>query len=334
MKKKRLGILILGLVLILAGTIFAFEQTLTVNILPPTLEILSPLSNQVYQTNTIPLIIKINDNRAVKNIWIIDSNSGKGLEHLCTNCQSYNQPRYFSDGFHTITIKVDFDDSCPGCGQCIEKTVSFLIDSKSSIYINQSGVLKKASYRDLINYLLYVDFNLVHKNDYLPDDSCSIRANKGTAFVNGKNFGNLNKLNFYTIGSLNQGQFELTTQSNRAFVSFKFKLENITENSETTLRVLISDKKTKKLAVLELDKASKKVNIIGTNFNFTGLEAYFTDGCSMEKKNFYFLINKGLKKKDISEVRKILTENPIFIAMHENLKFLFTPSWKLKIFFS
>ena len=326
MNKKILGILIVGIIAI-AGIVSAAmtaTQNLTVTIVPGILNIMSPVEGNIYQSNHIPVTFNLTSPYNVKNIWLIDNGA---LSPLCSKCKSFSENIFFSEGNHSVTIKVEFENN-----NSIEKKINFFIDSMSDIYLLSSGGLKKASSKDITNYLFNYDFSVIYKNEPAPEDSCSIRAKGGNATINEEEFGTNNKLNFYSVSSIEQGQGELYAQKNRKVFSLKFKVDKIIENSEEFLIIEISGKNNQK-AVLEFDRVSKKININGEDFSFADLNVNFIEGCTMKKSHFYFLEKEAKVQKNIDDIRNILTQNPIFIKKYENLKFLFSKYWWFFQFF-
>jgi len=224
------GIMLLSFVI--AGNA---SQNVTVTVVPGIMNVFSPIDNYVYQINRVPVNVTMDIGAInVTNLWIME---GKDKSLLCSKCKNYFGYKYFADGSHSIIIKADFANK-----ESIQQTINFEVDSSSYIYIIKNGVLKKAAIQDIINYLFNYNFTIVHKNELAPEDSCSVRANKGNANVNSISFGSRNNINFYYVNKIEQGQVELSMQNDRKYLSYKYKIINISENSQDYLRVLASDR--------------------------------------------------------------------------------------------
>ncbi|MCX6748924.1 MAG: hypothetical protein NT076_04940 [Candidatus Pacearchaeota archaeon] len=301
------------------GANSAYQQVI-VNVVPGFLNINSP-TNQIYQTNRIILNFSvITGSNKVKDVWLIE---GKNLEHLCSKCTEYSKETYFSNGYHQITIKSEFFS-----GEFVQETVNFYVDSSSDVYILNNNVLKKATAKDIVNYLFNYNFSLVYKNELTPEDSCSINAKNGNATFNGEGFGNNNKLSFYSILSMQQGQGSFSAQMSRKRLSFNFKVKETIENSETTMKLLVIDS-TGGESTIELNKMNKTIIIIGNNLSIKDMKVSSIEGCGAKRSNFYFLENNGKQTNSIEDVRKTLIANPIFVGKYEGLKYLFEQYWRI-----
>ncbi len=325
---KKTILIIMGLIL-LVGTVFAntdtVQTTLKANVLP-SIELFSPIDGKIYQTNDILVDFNIRTNQKIKDVRLIDNNM---LRPLCSKCNNYSKVLNFPDGQHISIIRVYFEN-----GDFIEKNITFFVDSSSDVYIiDNQGILKKATSKEILDYLFNFEFNITRKTDFILDNSCSIRARGGSAVINNKDFGSNNKLNFYVVSSIKQGQVELTAQKGRDFVSYKFKLLKIIESTKDLLKIEIQETKTGNIAILELDKINNKTSIKNSNIAFESMNVYFIDGCNMQKRNYYML-DKGSKiTRSIEAIRKILNDNPIFIKKYGNLRNLFSDYWKILYYF-
>ena len=292
-------------------------QQVTVTVVPGFLHINSPVE-KVYQKNNIPVNIQVQTPLDIENIIMIDNSD---LSYLCSKCKSIQETRFFSNGKHNLTIQVRFKT-----GDIIEGSVNFEVDSISDIYIKNSAGLKKATAKDMADYLLHYNFTITHKNETAPDDSCSVRADDGLAVFSGIN-STRNKLNFYSITSLEQGQGELSAQSKNKVFSLNFNVKKTLENSESFLRLDIEGKSKKEKAVLEYDKKNEKIKITGENFSFNNMSIYFVKGCSARRESFYLLEKTVRVSRSIEEVRELLNNNPIFIEKQQSLNVFYTTFW-------
>lgn len=320
---KGIIISLLFMLVMLTGAVNAqsASQQVTVTVVSGFLNVYSPV-DKVYQENKIPLSVEITTPYEVTGLWMTD---GRENLYLCSKCKIYNKDTFFKSGKHEITITARLSN-----GDSLEKGVSFQVDSGSSVYIQTSSGLRKASAKNIVDYLFHYNFTLELKNEMAPEDSCSVRARNGNSTLNGNGFGNNNKLNFYSIQSIEQGQIELSMQNKRKTVSYKFKVASTLENSDSLLKMSLIDRKNNE-AILEFDKLGKKASIYGNNFSVQDMEAYFVSGCSASKESFWLLKKEnGRINRNIEDVRQILTDNPILISRFESLKFLFTSNWKLK----
>jgi len=282
-------------------------QQVTVTVVPGFLNIYSPEEGRIYQENNIPVDIQVQTSLDIAGIIIIDNSD---LSYLCSKCKSYSEERYFSDGKHDIVIRIDFDNN-----ESVEKHVSFIVDSKSNIYIHSNGILKKATSKNIADYLLHYNFTISHKDEAAPDDSCSVRAKSKNA-----------SLNFYSITSIEQGQGTLSGKINKKTFSLNFKVNKTIESSDNFLILNIEGRKKEK-AVLEFDKLNNKVKVTGANFSFDNLGVYFVKGCSAKKQNFYLLEKGNRITRSIEDIRKLLDENPVFIGRYENLRIFYNQFW-------
>ena len=329
MGKKILLIIISIAIILLLRDISAssLNQKVTAKVVISILNVSSPIENIVYQTNNIPVILNVKTSQKIKNIWIIDNNK---LKPLCSKCNDLSKIMSFTEGQHQIKIRVDFENK-----DTLEKTINFLVDSISDIYIiNNQGILKKPTSNEMYDYLFNFDFNITYKTDYVLDDSCSIRAKGGQAIINKKDFGSNNKLNFYVVSRIEQGQIELTAQKDRSFVSYKFKLNKIIESTKDLLKIEIQETKTKEIAILELDKVKNKTRILSNNISLNAMDVYFMNGCHLGKRTYYLLEKGSRITRSIETIRNILIQNPIFLKKYDNLKILFSPYWRILYYLS
>lgn len=127
--KRGVGIVEIILILTLVGTITAitFQQNVTVNIVPGTMDVFSPLEGVIYDTRMIPINISLSDHAIFRYAKFIDGNGS--LVTLCRNCNSYGfdnvKLKPFDDGFHQLRIVAIFD------GGEVEEIVAFFVDSKA-----------------------------------------------------------------------------------------------------------------------------------------------------------------------------------------------------------
>lgn len=299
------------------------EQGISAKVVPGIIDIYSPVSETVFQDNLVLFDLKIRSfSNTVKNLWLIEGNN---MKLLCSGCDEFNKEIFFSSGDHAIRLKAEFVN-----GDIAEKETSFTIDANSNIYLSSNGLVKKATTKELLNYLENYDFKISYKREKVPDDFCSIRAKDGNVIIGDDDFGTNGKVNLYSVLKLDNGQGSLSAQKNRKRFSLSFKVTNTLENSDELLKLEIADKKSDAEFILEYDKVNKKVKITGDNLLIDEMNAYFVEGCSSKKDTFY-LIEKGKKmKRSTEEIRKILRENPIFVNRYENLRFVFKSFWKVR----
>ncbi len=310
-------ILLFGMAGVMAQTAI---QQVTVTVTLGIIDINSP-AEKLYQENNIPLTLSVTTPRDISTISMTDN--GK-MSYLCSKCNAIEKSIYFSNGKHSLNITVKFKN-----GEIISREILFEVDSGSEVYIMTSAGLKKATARDIANLVLYYNFTIAHMNDFAPEDSCSVRAKGGNATVNGINFGSNNKLNFYSITSIEQGQGEFSSQLGRKFFSFKFKVNQTIENSNKMLELEIYNTKTKEKMILEFDKIENLIKILDNKFSVESMNINFLKGCSTRKKGFY-LLEKGKRfDRSIEEARQIILDNPIFVGNYESLKSLFSLYWRI-----
>ncbi len=323
---KQLVILI-AITIMLINLVYAMNiaQTVKVTVVPGFLNVYSPL-NKIYQSNQILINLSVNTNLKVDSIFFTEN---KEKTSLCSHCNNYANNLYFLEGKHNITIKVDFTNH-----ESVTKNIIFTVDSNSEVYILSGDILKKATSKDIVNYLFNYNFTIIYENDTTaPEDSCSVVASKGNATLNSTNFGNINNINFYSITSIEQGQGAFTAQKGKTRISISFIINKTLQNSDNLLELQILNTKTKEPYVVDFNKTSKTVTLTSQNLSIVNMKVSSSKGCSSKKASFYFLQNNGKTSRTIQEVRQILNDNPIFLARHQNLNFLFTISWQLKKLF-
>lgn len=319
------GIIIFMLIsILLAGTIYAqtTTQQVTVTVVSGFLNVYSPVEGKIYQKNLIPVIANITTPLDIDTVSLMDNNV---IIDTCAKCKQVSKEIYFSDGEHTLTVRARFKS-----GDIIEKSVSFFVDSSSDIYILANAGLKKATAKDVVDYLFHYNFTLIHKNEMAPDDACSVRAKNGNATMNGITFGNKNSLNFYSKLSLESGEGEIQAQNKGKYYGYRFKVNKVFESSNTSLKMEIFDKKSKNFGILEFDKSSGKARVSINNLSIEKMNAFSVKGCSERKGDFYYLEKGNRADRSIEEVRQLLTDNPVLISRFSNLQFLFANNWNIK----
>ena len=326
--KKMLGVLV-GIIMIQSlltlASAFDSEQGISAKVVPGIIDIYSPIDKTVFQVNNVLFDLKVRTfSNTVKNLWLIE---GKNTKLLCSDCKEFKKELFFSTGEHSIKIKADFVN-----GDIAEENLGFTIDTNSNLYLYSSsdGVIKKATTKQLLDYLKNYEFELSYKREIVPDDSCSIRAKDGNIVINNEDMGSNNKINFYAVLKLDNGEGSFSAQKGKKRFSLNFKVDKTIENSEEFLILNILEKKSNKEYTLTLDKFYSTVSLSGEDLAIEGMKVYFMNECGSSEKTFY-LIEKGAKTtRSIEEIRQILNDNPIFVNRYGNLRFLFSRFWGVR----
>ena len=213
-------------------------------------------------------------------------------------------------------------------------------DFNIPIYIQTSAGLEKAEYYDIVEILFNHDFEIQEKQEIIADETCSLRAEKGTLTIDSIIF-NTNDLSFNMLGDSGKGSLTVQNNNNRFSLTFDIK-EILQTNSE---KLVFKAKGVVRLnkqefniddIIVSFDKMNNKVSVNSPdykNFQATNLEVTFTQGCLSEMKNFYLLIDKGLlgKSRSADEVVQILRNNPEFLDVYWNLEKIHKPKWWIHI---
>jgi len=126
---KKTFLLILGIVILLVGSVFALSmtQTVTVNILPGGIDVFSPIQDKIYNERQVP----INLSMSTEVNYFKYSDNGGNLRTLCRDCDEYGfsklKRKGFADGFHELIILGIFDEGN------VEKRINFTVDSKKPV---------------------------------------------------------------------------------------------------------------------------------------------------------------------------------------------------------
>lgn len=222
----------------------------------------------------------------------------------------------------------------------IAPNISAGSDFNIPIYIQTSAGLEKADYYDIVEILFNHDFEIQEKQEIVSDEKCSLRADKGSLNIDSIIF-DKNSLSFNI--PLSSGQGSLTAQKDKNRFSLTFDVKEILETNSEKLVFRASGKATlnkKPLnfdsIIVSFDKVNNIVSITGTgdkNFQATGLEVTFIEGCLSEEQKFYLLIDKGLlgKGRSANEVVQILKKDPAFLDIYWNLEKLHKEKWWIHI---
>ncbi len=116
--------------------------------------------------------------------------------------------------------------------------------------------------------------------------TCSVRADDGTVTFNNIQV-TKNKINFYIpLQHAKNGDGFLIGQEARERFLYSFKIGNILENNNSTLKVQVNGKYrlgvrgfVSETAILTLDKTKNTVTLIGSNIKMIGTKVNFRKGC-------------------------------------------------------
>jgi hypothetical protein len=326
--KNKLALIFTGIIMIYGLLVLTsalnLEQDISAKVVPGIIDVYSPMDGSVFQTNDVPFNLKIRYfSNQVKNFWLIEE---KDMKLLCSKCDKFEKVVYFPTGEHSIRLKAEFIN-----GDIAEKDTSFAVDPNSDIYLLSDGLIKKATTKELLNYLENYEFTLSYKREKVPQDFCSIRAKDGNIKIGEEDFSANSKVNFYSVLSLDRGQGSISAQKDRKRFNLKFNVVQTLENSDEILKLKVVDKNDEQnMLILELDKILKTVSLSGNNVLINEMNVYFIKGCNSKEDNFY-LLEKGKKiKRSSEEIRNLLIDNPIFINRYENLRFVFKNFWKIR----
>ncbi len=109
---KKIILLFILFLVIVTASVQAFEQQVIANVVFGEMQIYSPIEGKVYNNRMIPINITMNDYSIFK--YAKYSDNGDPYVTLCRNCDEYGYSKLkrkpFSDGFHRMGIKVEFED--------------------------------------------------------------------------------------------------------------------------------------------------------------------------------------------------------------------------------
>ena len=118
-------------------------------------------------------------------------------------------------------------------------------------------------------------------------NGCSIRAKSSVILVGNKSFDNA-RLNYYIpLRNAVNGEGYLIGQKNRETFNYEFKNIKIIQNDDNNMVLLLVSgkyrlglaKKVLETSVINLNKKTNKIDIIGDNVNISGMNVYFKVGC-------------------------------------------------------
>ena len=225
------------------------------------------------------------------------------------------------------------------------------------IYTQTIAGIEKISFVEIIDFLFNKDFLLEEHDELVPFNRCSVRADDGNLSVkenspgygygygygygeDGENFfsGN-NHLGFY-VNYLAKGSGSLTSQEGRDRVSLSFEILDILKTDSEDLVMSAKGKLKINRVDFDLDnitlsfnKDLKTVNIKASGekkFELNNSYITFTNGCEMEERNLFLLIDNGdlEEERSIEEVRELLGQHPEFHDAYENINKLYRNNWE------
>jgi len=212
-------------------------------------------------------------------------------------------------------------------------------DFNVPIYIETPAGIERANYDDFIDLLFNHNFEITQRQEFVPDERCSLRAEDGSSFVNQQPFAR-NKLSFnIPLKNDGFGGGSLTSQEDRDRFSASYFVTELIETSRDRLifRAMGNGKLNQNDLVLSniivtYDKLNNKVSISGNGdavFDFSNMEVTFIEGCLGKTMLFFIIKDNGAlpEPRSISEVRSLLVNYPEFRDLYENLDTLNTENW-------
>lgn len=200
------------------------------------------------------------------------------------------------------------------------------------VYLQTSAGIEKASSDAIREILFNYDFKIDRRQEYVPDEKCSLRAETGGLEIENKTF-DKSELSFYIpLKNDGPGKGTLTAQKGRERFSLNFEVQEIlkTNSEKLVFRAsgvgkLNKEKLNFNSIIVTFDKVSKKVNLIGSgdkNFSVGGLDVGFSSGCSGQNIDFYLILKKSAlnEQRTVEEAEALLKQHPELVKMYEGLK--------------
>ena len=220
--------------------------------------------------------------------------------------------------------------------------------SNLPLYIDDNGIIRKATTFDMLVYLFKYNFDIQESTQAIPTDTCSIRAEGGTILFNDDEItAKKNKISFFislpnavdSSGTLSSKKGKISSSGGNK-ISINFDIKEVLESSSDELNLKIGgegkiDKqKIEGEGFLTLDKINKKISVDffnDVNFSMNDMDVYFIKGCIDEEKEMWLLTDEGKlnEMRSIEEVRELLTQYPMIIDNFENLRRLDKKYWIL-----
>lgn len=198
------------------------------------------------------------------------------------------------------------------------------------IYIQTSAGIERASSDVIANALFNYNFEIKKMSEYVPDEKCSIRAEKGTSKMENETFTSQNKLNFnIPMKNDGPGQGSLTAQLDKKRLSLNFEVSEILETNADKLvfKAFGSGNLNKKDFVFDdlivtLDKKNNKVDVESDEISIKNMDVNFIKWCGGQETEFYLITlkDKLANPRTLEGVQELLKEHPELIDAYESLR--------------
>jgi len=217
---------------------------------------------------------------------------------------------------------------------------NFIGEFNIPIYKQTSAGIERMSSDEIIEFLFKHDFDIEERNEFIPLESCSLRAEGGMIEINQNNL-TKNKISFFiplANDGLGEGSIISSGGENRLSLDFKVT-EILNTDNESLVFDAVGEGRLNRENVdfdnihVEYNRANNYVLITGMGdenfFSSIPLEVYFKEGCSLNQESFYLFIDNGEldEKRSIDEVRETLDEHPELIDSFEGLRSLYNDYW-------
>ena len=206
-------------------------------------------------------------------------------------------------------------------------------DVNIPFYVQTSAGIERASSNVLADILFNYKFDIKKMTQYIPDEKCTLRAEKGVFEIGEEMPSSTNKINFnIPLKNDGPGKGSFSAQYDRDRLSLNFEVTEILETNAERLRfrAMGSGNLNKQNLnfdniVVNYDKVNSKVSIIGEgdeSFSATGLDVTFVKWCGSQETVFYLITIGDLlnPQRTEEEVEEALIQNPELAMDYEGLR--------------
>ncbi|MDP3026957.1 MAG: hypothetical protein Q8N63_04565 [Nanoarchaeota archaeon] len=205
-------------------------------------------------------------------------------------------------------------------------------DFNIQIYIQTSAGIERADSKTIENILFNYEFEIKKMQEYVSDESCSLRAEGGSLSIDEIDIPGIDLSFNIPLKNDGPGQGSLTAQKDRDRFSLDFEVTEILETNSEVLKFRASgegklnrEKFNLDNVIITFDKINDKVEISSPDyagFEIKDMQVSFTKGCFGEETNFYLIIiDEELKEpRTTEEIEALLEEHPEFIDAYEGLR--------------
>ena len=205
-------------------------------------------------------------------------------------------------------------------------------DFNIPIYIQTSAGIEKADSKTIENILFNYEFEIKKMQEYVPDESCSLRAEGGSLSIDEMDIARIDLSFSIPLKNDGPGHGSLTAQKDRDRFSLSFEVTEILETNSEVLKFRASSKGRLNReefnldnVIITFDKINNKVEISSPDyagFEIKDMQVTFTERCFGQETNFYLIIiNEELKEPRTTEkIEALLEQHPELIDAYEGLR--------------